>query len=61
MQKRFVEDPELYLKYCKAIEAELNGMFKVYMNGTKEAAAAKEVSLADNGARLKYNSVTSSP
>lgn len=43
---KFREDPLEYLHYCKAIESELNQRFKFILNGTPEAAQAKEVGLA---------------
>jgi len=42
-KKRFRDNPELYLKYSKMIESELNQRFKFILNGTPEAEAAKEV------------------
>lgn len=45
-QKRFAEKPELYLKYSKMIESELNKRFKFILNGTSDAIEAKEVSIA---------------
>ncbi|KIX97341.1 uncharacterized protein Z520_06793 [Fonsecaea multimorphosa CBS 102226] len=41
-QKAFAENPELFLKYSKMIESELNIRFKLILNGTPEAEAAKE-------------------
>jgi hypothetical protein len=43
-KKRFAENPDLYLKYSKMIESELNQRFKMILNGTPEALEAKEVS-----------------
>ncbi len=42
-QKAFAENPELFLKYSKMIESELNVRFKFILNGTKEAEGAREV------------------
>jgi hypothetical protein len=43
-QKAFADDPELFLKYSKMIESELNVRFKFILKGTKEAESAREVS-----------------
>ncbi|KIW99944.1 uncharacterized protein Z518_10872 [Rhinocladiella mackenziei CBS 650.93] len=40
-QKRFAENPKLFLKYSKMIESELNVRFKFILNGTPEAESAK--------------------
>jgi cob(I)alamin adenosyltransferase len=42
-KQHFAENPIDYLKYCKEIEDELNQRFKFILNGTPEAAQAKEV------------------
>ena len=42
-QKAFAENPELFLKYSKMIESELNVRFKFILNGTTEAEGAREV------------------
>jgi hypothetical protein len=42
-QKAFAENPELFLKYSKMIESELNVRFKFILNGTEEAEGAREV------------------
>lgn len=44
MKQQFRDNPEYYLKYCKAIESELNVRFKLIVNDTPEAIEAKEVS-----------------
>jgi len=44
-QKRFAENPQLFLKYSKMIESELNQRFKFILNGTPEAEGAREVRL----------------
>jgi monoamine oxidase len=44
--KKFEEDQLEYLHYCKQIESELNQRFKFILNGTPEAAQAKEASPA---------------
>ena len=44
-QKAFAENPELFLKYSKMIESELNVRFKFILTGTKEAEDAKNVRL----------------
>ncbi|OQV00988.1 hypothetical protein CLAIMM_06414 [Cladophialophora immunda] len=41
-QKASADNPELFLKYSKMIELELNIRFKLILNGTPEAEAAKE-------------------
>ncbi|KIW27920.1 uncharacterized protein PV07_07615 [Cladophialophora immunda] len=41
-QKASVDNPELFPKYSKMIELELNIRFKLILNGTPEAEAAKE-------------------
>ncbi|KAK5274800.1 hypothetical protein LTR99_004490 [Exophiala xenobiotica] len=41
-QKRFAENPQLFLKYSKMIESELNQRFKFILNGTPEAEGARE-------------------
>ncbi|EXJ74840.1 uncharacterized protein A1O5_01536 [Cladophialophora psammophila CBS 110553] len=41
-QKRFAENPDLFLRYSKMIESELNVRFKFILNGTKEAEGARE-------------------
>lgn len=43
MKEKFRNDPEYYLRYCKAVESELNVRFKFLLNDTPDAAAAKEV------------------
>lgn len=45
IQDKFREDTEYYLRYCKAVESELNVRFRLILNGTPEAIAAKEVSM----------------
>jgi hypothetical protein len=45
MKQQFQDNPEYYLKYCKAIESELNVRFKLILNDTPEAMEAKEVSI----------------
>jgi hypothetical protein len=44
-QKAFAENPELFLKYSKMIESELNVRFKFILTGTPEAEGAKKVSI----------------
>lgn len=43
-KKRFAENPDLFLRYSKMIESELNVRFKFILNGTPEAEGAREVS-----------------
>jgi hypothetical protein len=43
MKERFMKDPDLYLRYCKSIESEMNVRFKLILNNTPDAIAAKEV------------------
>jgi hypothetical protein len=42
----FKDNPELYLKYSKMIESELNQRFKFILKNTPESKAAKEVLLS---------------
>lgn len=42
-KKRFAEKPDLFLRYSKMIESELNVRFKFILNGTPEAEGAREV------------------
>lgn len=48
-KKRFADKPDLFLKYSKMIESELNVRFKFILNGTPEAEGAKEVCVVDLG------------
>ena len=43
-KKRWEENYEEYLEYCKEVESELNQRFKFILQGTPEAATAQEVS-----------------
>ncbi|KAJ4204164.1 hypothetical protein NW759_015001 [Fusarium solani] len=43
-KQKFRDDPELYLRYIKAIETEMNTRFQFVVNGSKEAKAAREYS-----------------
>ncbi|EME82838.1 uncharacterized protein MYCFIDRAFT_203419 [Pseudocercospora fijiensis CIRAD86] len=43
-KKKFRDDPELYLRYCKAVESELNQRFKLVVNGSRDAWNAREYS-----------------
>ncbi|KAL4814833.1 steroid monooxygenase [Aspergillus spinulosporus] len=43
-KRKFRDDPELYLRYMKAIESELNVRFKFVINGSREAKEAREYS-----------------
>ncbi|GIZ39954.1 hypothetical protein CKM354_000331300 [Cercospora kikuchii] len=52
-KERFRQDPTYYQKYCKAIESELNVRFKLIMNGSPEAKAAKEFSVNEMSRKLK--------
>lgn len=51
-QQRFKDNPEFYLSYCKAIESELNVRFKFYINGSQDAAEAKEYSIQEMRRKL---------
>lgn len=46
-KKRFAEKPDLFLRYSKMIESELNVRFKFILNGTPEAEGAREVCCSD--------------
>ncbi|PVH71630.1 steroid monooxygenase [Cadophora sp. DSE1049] len=52
MKNRFKTDPEFYLRYCKAIESELNIRFKLILNDTPEAIAAKKFSIEEMSRKL---------
>ncbi|KAK5065111.1 hypothetical protein LTR84_000947 [Exophiala bonariae] len=52
---KFEQDPLEYLHYCKQIESELNQRFKFILNGTPEAAQAKEFSTDQMKERLGGN------
>jgi cation diffusion facilitator CzcD-associated flavoprotein CzcO len=55
-QKRdFERDPEKLLKYCKGIENELNQRFKFILQGTPEAAAAKDYATKEMSLKLAGN------
>ncbi|OJD16203.1 hypothetical protein AJ78_03635 [Emergomyces pasteurianus Ep9510] len=52
---QFARDPLAYLDYCKQIESELNQRFKFILNGTPDAAQAKEFSTNQMKQRLSNN------
>lgn len=54
-KKEFAENPELFLKYSKMIESELNQRFKFILKNTKEAAAAKEFAANEMATKLNGN------
>ena len=54
-KKEFTENPELFLKYSKMIESELNQRFKFILKNTKEAAAAKEFAANEMATKLNGN------
>lgn len=43
-RKKFQQNPELYLKYCKAIESELSLRFRMVITGSAEACEARQFS-----------------
>ncbi|KAH8807486.1 putative MoxY [Xylogone sp. PMI_703] len=51
-KKKFADEPDFYLSYCKAIESELNIRFKFILNGTKDAIEAKEYSAKEMARKL---------
>lgn len=60
-QKAFADNPELFLKYSKMIESELNVRFKFILNGTKEAEGAKEVICGSTRIDAMLKDILSSP
>lgn len=52
-QKRFKDDPDFYLWYCKAIESELNVRFKFYINSSNDAQQAREYSIGEMQRKLE--------
>ncbi|CZT14616.1 related to monooxigenase [Ramularia collo-cygni] len=52
IKQRFVDDPEFYQRYCKAIESELNVRFKLIIKNTPESKAAKEFSINEMTRKL---------
>ena len=51
-KQRFRDDPRLYLSYCKAVETELNQRFKLVVNGSADAAEAREYSIKEMQRKL---------
>lgn len=51
-KEKFRNDPVFYLKYCKAIESELNVRFKFYINGSQDAQIAREYSIKEMQRKL---------
>ncbi|KAF9892982.1 hypothetical protein FE257_012393 [Aspergillus nanangensis] len=51
-KRQFRDDPELYLRYCKAIESELNVRVRFVINGSAEAREAREYSEAQMRQKL---------
>ncbi|KIV93713.1 hypothetical protein PV10_04908 [Exophiala mesophila] len=54
-KKRFADKPELFLKYSKMIESELNVRFKFILNGTPEAEGAREFARQEMTQKLGSN------
>jgi cation diffusion facilitator CzcD-associated flavoprotein CzcO len=54
-QKLFQDDPELFLRYSKMIESELNVRFKFILKGSPEAEAAKEFAANEMAQKLDGN------
>jgi cation diffusion facilitator CzcD-associated flavoprotein CzcO len=54
-QKIFQENPELYLRYSKMIESELNQRFKFILKGTPDAEAAKQFAINEMSRKLNGN------
>lgn len=54
-KEEFRRDPEKLLKYCKGIENELNQRFKFILQGTPEAAAAKDYATKEMSTKLAGN------
>jgi cation diffusion facilitator CzcD-associated flavoprotein CzcO len=50
--RKFKEDPKFYLKYCKAIESELNLRFRLVVNESQEALDARKFSIAEMSRKL---------
>lgn len=50
--RKFKDDPEFYLSYCKAIESELNVRFKFYINDSEDAKEAKAYSINEMQRKL---------
>ncbi|KAH6972399.1 putative MoxY [Ilyonectria sp. MPI-CAGE-AT-0026] len=51
-KKRFREDPDFYLWYCKAIESELTQRFRMVLNDSAEAREAREFSTKEMHRKL---------
>lgn len=54
-KKEFAENPDLFLKYSKMIESELNQRFKFILKNTPEAKAAKDFAANEMGTKLDGN------
>ncbi|KAK4635895.1 FAD-binding monooxygenase moxY [Fulvia fulva] len=54
-KKRFRQDDKQYQAYCKAIESELNVRFRLILNGTPEASAAKEFSINEMSRKSNHD------
>ena len=54
-KKEFADNPELYLKYSKMIESELNQRFKFILKNTPESAAAKDFASNEMTTKLSGN------
>ncbi|KAK5400810.1 hypothetical protein LTR06_011231 [Exophiala xenobiotica] len=51
-RRKFREDPDLYLRYCKGVESELNQRFKLVVNGSKDAIQARAYSIQEMTRKL---------
>lgn len=51
-KKQFRQDPELYLKYCKAVESELNQRFKLVVNDSDDVRDARAFSIQEISRKL---------
>jgi len=54
-KKEFAKNPELFLKYSKMIESELNQRFKFILKNTPEAKAAIDFAADEMGTKLEGN------
>lgn len=54
-KKEFEKNPELFMKYSKMIESELNQRFKFILKNTDEAKGAKDFAVSEMGTKLGGN------
>lgn len=54
-KKDFEDNPELFMKYSKMIESELNQRFKFILKNTEEAKAAKDFAINEMSTKLGGN------